>query len=617
MEQREELHKHQLDVLTERVVDVEARSADDRTLLVEYEANCTALGSTILALQEDLEEWQERCNEWNQKHEDDQEKLTELRQAIKEKVSEAEELAISMEELRITERRRQESSSKAKASSGGLLSWMFGLMGFGSSSSKNNRYDEEVREDAFEMAKSTLLRALQSERGNVHELESAVASLQQNNSAISEMVESRDNIIDELNNRIAVFEEDKVVLKAALRQLQKEMKEEEPKTQKLIDDLAEAEEEIDRIKADFQSIIETHQDELANLQMAMSQKQKTITDAESNLTAIGTYVDKLEERLTSFAMTRRDMEAREKACKEIEKKAEESETQRTKIQGEAEDLRKQEDELKKLLEELAADRTDLQKENRKLYTEQEFRIGEKENLVSQYESLQTESASLRDELEKWKAKCESLVPDLEDSRQCQLDLERRVEFLLEAQTNFNQLQIENAGVLETNEKLQIEIATATAEKDRLETKVAELTTEMEEKEQAEAERLAQELADKEKAERLAKEQAVKKKSVLPPPPLPRLQKQKPQPKPNDVPLRNLRKTLSKATGIHGVLTPPSSNKKIVPNLGPRRPGQPPIGGGPPQRNPMQRTSKVVPEDGDRANPPPLLPAVKFEEQMPQ
>ena len=71
------------------------------------------------------------------------------------------------------------------------------------------------------MAKSTLLRALQSERSNVHELEAAVASLQQNNSLISEMVESRDSIIDELNNRIAVFEEDKVVLKAALKQLQK------------------------------------------------------------------------------------------------------------------------------------------------------------------------------------------------------------------------------------------------------------------------------------------------------------------------------------------------------------------------------------------------------------
>jgi predicted nuclease with TOPRIM domain len=103
-------------------------------------------------------------------------------------------------------------------------------------------YIHSCFQDAYELGKTTLLRALQTERSSVHELESVVASLQQNNSAISEMVDSRDMIIDELNNRIAVFEEDKVVLKAALRQLQKEMQEEAPKAQKLMDDLADSRE---------------------------------------------------------------------------------------------------------------------------------------------------------------------------------------------------------------------------------------------------------------------------------------------------------------------------------------------------------------------------------------
>ena len=227
MEQREELHKHQLDVLTERVVDGEASAAEERNLLVEYKANCTALGRTILEMQGDMEEWQERCNEWAKKYEEDNEKLSELKQAVKRKQSEAEDLAIAMEDLRMTEqRRKQYTTKKGTKSSGGLFSWMLSLFGFGGSK-KSHKFDDDIRDDAFEMAKSTLLRALQAERNTVHELESAVASLQQNNSAISEMVESRDNIIDELNNRIAVFEEDKVVLKAALRQLQKEMKEEE------------------------------------------------------------------------------------------------------------------------------------------------------------------------------------------------------------------------------------------------------------------------------------------------------------------------------------------------------------------------------------------------------
>ena len=107
------------------------------------------------------------------------------------------------------------------------------------------------------MGKSTLLRALQTERSSVHELESVVASLQQNNSAISEMVDSRDMIIDELNNRIAVFEEDKVVLKAALRQLQKEMQEEAPKTQKLLDGLAASKEGMLMVNQMLESLTST------------------------------------------------------------------------------------------------------------------------------------------------------------------------------------------------------------------------------------------------------------------------------------------------------------------------------------------------------------------------
>ena len=555
MEEREDLHKHQLDVLTARVVDVEAESANDRTLLVEYENNCTVMSNQILSMQDDLEEWEERCKEWNQQNEESKDKLEELKQAIKEKQREAEDLAIAMEDLRMTEQRRQQYGDKAKAKSGGLFSWMLSWIGLGGSSKKSQRYDDEVREDAFEMAKSTLLRALQSERTNVHELESAVASLQQNNSAISEMVESRDNIIDELNNRIAVFEADKVVLKAALRQLQKEMKEEEPKTQKLIDELAEAEQEIEKIKADFESIIETHQEELSNLQMAMSNKEKTITDAESNLTAIGTYVDKLEDRLTSFAMTRRDMEEREKKCKEIEKKAEESETKRKSAESELEELKKQEEELKKLLEELAVDRTALQKENRRLYTEQEFRIGEQEKLTSEHESLQTQSTSIREELEEYKARCEALAPDLEAAQECNLELERQIESLSGSQKQLNTLQIENAVVVEENEKLKDEISATTEEKNQLQAELQQLVKEIEERK--EAERLA-------KAEKLAKEEAEK---LLPPPPPPKVTRR-------DVPLRSIRKTLSKATGLHGVLTPPS-NSNASPTQGRPRKGPPP------------------------------------------
>ena len=91
-----------------------------------------------------------------------------------------------------------------------------------------------------DLARSTLLHALQTERNNVNELETMISTLQQNNSAIADMVQSRDSLIEELNKRVGVFEDDKMVLKAALRQLQNEIKQEAPKTEQLMVDLAQA-----------------------------------------------------------------------------------------------------------------------------------------------------------------------------------------------------------------------------------------------------------------------------------------------------------------------------------------------------------------------------------------
>jgi chromosome segregation ATPase len=571
MEQREELHMRQLDVLTERIMDIEAQAAEDRNLLAEYEANCTALATTINALQSDLEQWQVRCEELAQRKDADEEKLQELRQAIKEKQSETEELAIAMEQLRMVEKRRESGySGRHSKKKSGLFSWIFGFFGMGGT---DDRYDDRIREESYEMAKSTLLRALQAERANVHELEAAVASLQQNNSAISEMVESRDIIIDELNNRVAVFEEDKVVLKAALRQLQKEMKEEAPKTQKLLDDLAQAEQEIIRLKADINSIILTHQDELATLQINISNKQKTITDAESNLTAIGTYVDKLEERLTSFAVTRRDMEEREKKCTEIEKAAEETEVQRQALQSQVEDYQKQQEDLKKLLEELASERANLQKENRKLYTEREFRIGEQEQLESKCKELETQAKLMGEELQEWKEKFECLVPEVEYSKQSKMELEQQLQSL-------DALHAEKENLLQSYEKVQQELASVKAEKSFLEEALANMTKAVEEKDAAEkAEKEAKpdivgddnektEIDEGSSSDDESKGKPRNPERRLPPPPPPRRQPFSKQSE-RKVPLRSLRKQLSKATGLHGLITP--SSKMVEVGMKPSRP----------------------------------------------
>lgn len=379
------------------------------------------------------------------------------------------------------------------------------------------------------MAKSTLLRALQTERANVHELESAVLSLQQNNSAISEMVESRDSIIDELNNRIAVFEEDKLVLKAALRQLQKEIKEEAPKAHKLMDDLSMAEKDIKRLQSDMNGVIQTHQEEILALQQVISNKQKAISETESNLTAIGTYVDRLEERLTSFAVTRRDMESREKKCKEIEEIAIVKENECIVLQKKVEELSQREEEVKKILEELATERMTLQKENRKLYTEREFRIAEQEQLQTKCLAFENATKALQDELHDWKSKSGNIVVELDavrlTNRELQDKLERMADLEKELEATKQRCLSVEASLKEVGDAIGVE----KAENIRLEELARNQTV------------LLQNLQAKAQTRESNRSTPISQVKEVE----------------RNVPLRNIRKQISKATGIHGFITPAS------------------------------------------------------------
>lgn len=124
MEQREELHVRQLDVLTERIMDVEGQAAADRNSLIEYEANCTALGSSIATLQEELEDWQRKCAEFSEISELNEQNMSDLKRTIKAKQSEAEDLAIAIESLRLAEKVKEESNSRRKRKNTGLFSWL-------------------------------------------------------------------------------------------------------------------------------------------------------------------------------------------------------------------------------------------------------------------------------------------------------------------------------------------------------------------------------------------------------------------------------------------------------------------------------------------------------------
>ena len=228
---------HTIDVLTERISETEARAASESNAALEVRVNCTNLAKTVQQLQEEASAREEQCALLEEQKACDEKLLNELRDEIRKKQSELEDLACAIEEDRAdAERERYLEEIRQRRKKRGFFGTIFGAI-FGKG------YDEEEeRAKAQELARSTLIHALQVERSNVDELEASLLILQQNNSAISDMVESRDHLINELNDRVSVFEEDKIVLKAALRQLQKEMKEEAPKTQKVVSDLKKAQE---------------------------------------------------------------------------------------------------------------------------------------------------------------------------------------------------------------------------------------------------------------------------------------------------------------------------------------------------------------------------------------
>jgi hypothetical protein len=412
MEQREELHVRQLDVLTERVMDGEAAAAAEHNSLLEYQANCTAAGQELAVLHAKVDEWQRSCAEFADQHDADVDALQELKVTLKKTAMEREDLAGMIERHRLNEQgpallysKNNKNKQKKRR---GFFSWLFGW-----NSDDDDDDDDDDWDRVHEAARSTLLKALQTERNNVEELESAVTCLQQNNSAIAGQVESRDLIIDELNDRVAVFEEDKVVLKAALRQLQKEMNDEAPKTQRLVDDLAVAQTQVERLRDEIELLIATHQDEIVALQEVISKKQSTIQETESNLTVIGTYVDKLEERLADFAVARRDIEVRERKVQELDKRVADAERERDEMKSRVQAFEAEHEELKVLLVEIAGERSKLVKEISQLSEQRDRRQQEDVHIRELVTARDEKIKSLQENDDQWKAQAQQLESELD------------------------------------------------------------------------------------------------------------------------------------------------------------------------------------------------------------
>jgi chromosome segregation ATPase len=296
--------------------------------------------------------------------------------------------------------------------------------------------------------------------------------------------------------------------------------------------------EVKRLQAEINSIIKTHQSELNSLQKSIWAKQKAINETESNLTAIGTYVDKLEERLTSFAITRRDMEEREKKCRAIEESAFQAEAESKLMTAKVEDYTKQQEDLKKLLEELALERASLQQENRKLRIEQEFRISEEEQLTAMTTSLEAETKRLSVSLDVYKSEAESLRISLDEIRATNSELREQVGLLEELESELVKSRRANLELKDDYQQIQEKLEGA-LQKGENEVQKLHLGAPNHLIEETTFQRIDGGRSVIAEHEGAATQPRASVQSG------------------RNVPLRAIRKKLSKATGIHGFLTPSS------------------------------------------------------------
>jgi DNA repair exonuclease SbcCD ATPase subunit len=413
LQQREALHMHQLDVLTERIVDVENSAAHAQNQVLELSANCTELAQQLAQSNAQVDQYRIQCEQLLQLRKNDTSRIAELQQKVKNANRKAQDLAAMMERHRLNaERQKKIAFTAKKKKNRNFLAWMLGFYSDDEDDEENHSDPDQDIEEAYETGRSTLLAALQEERENVLELETLVDTLQANHSAMSEQIQSRNDMIQELNQRISSFEEDKVVLKAALRQLQLDLSEQTPKLDKLKADRKAARAEVERLTQYVSNLTQQHQQETSRLEKMMEQNHIQIRDMEANLTAMSTYVDKLEERLADYTVAKRDMEIREQTIGQLESKIQSAEQQKNALQKRVEELELEHESLKSLLSELVDERTRLKKQQTDITKERDALKHTVQHQQNDYSELQAQSKQWNQTSEELRSRVEAISLEL-------------------------------------------------------------------------------------------------------------------------------------------------------------------------------------------------------------
>ena len=269
---------------------------NEQTMRMELETEYSVLNETYgdtAVLCQTLQESNARIADENQVTTSRNEYLEKRNSEIEER---AEVMASALEGMKQASAKSQLKPGLFKRVVGVLnpFSWILGGI---SSDSVDLVRNKERMDMAGELSSQTMLEALQRERELRLEMELECETLRNNNTAIYEMVDSRDNAIRELNEHASGFEEEKSVLRAALRELARERRGEEEKKMILVREVERLSEENARIKDENSRVFEEGQVVAEKLEEALAGVEKDRDEVEIKLVEISGYVRQVEERL--------------------------------------------------------------------------------------------------------------------------------------------------------------------------------------------------------------------------------------------------------------------------------------------------------------------------------
>ena len=134
--------------------------------------------------------------------------------------------------------------------------------------------------------------------------------------------------------------------------------------------------------------------------------------AQTNLSTIGTYVDKLEERLADFTVAKRDIEKREAASRASEDRMQKAEIAKQELLGRVAELEEDQKTLLQTLAELVEERSSQQNYTQTLVDERNEIIDTLESMRKTYANLDEESRKFRSANDQWAVRSEELERQL-------------------------------------------------------------------------------------------------------------------------------------------------------------------------------------------------------------